>query len=148
MVCSNDIRLSHCGYHRSCFLCPVVQAERGYEGIDAACRPVSERPGMKPSNPPNTPTNLDSASTCGFCLCAHRLHSSPSYTACLTLGCIFGALSFVFYYLSLSNFYEMGQWPRKNVLDTQFFTNEQVRGIVFINCILYMGYSPMNSLCT
>jgi 2-oxoglutarate dehydrogenase E1 component len=33
-------------------------------------------------------------------------------------------------------------------LDTQFFTTEQVRGIVFINCILYMGYSPMNSLCT
>ncbi len=146
MVCHNDIRLSHCSHRRNSFLCPVVQAERGYEGIDAAYRPVSERVARHEAL--NTPTNLNSTSTCGFCfcLCAHRLHSSPSFTALMTLGCIFGALSFVFYYLSLSNFYEMEQWPRN--LDSQHFTNAQVRGIVLINCIFYMRYSPMKSLCT
>jgi hypothetical protein len=53
----------------------------------------------------------------------------------MTLGCIFGALSFAFYYLSLSNFYEMEQWPR----NPQFFTNAQVSQGYCINQ-LYILY--------
>jgi hypothetical protein len=64
MVCYNDIRLSHCSRRRNSFLCPVVQAERGYEGIDAAYRPVSERGARHEAS--NTPTNLAPTSTCGF----------------------------------------------------------------------------------
>lgn len=46
------------------------------------------------------------------------------FAALLSLGCVFGAMSFFFYFFSLSNFYQMGYWPGN--LKAQLFTNAQL----------------------